>query len=461
MGTDDSFGVGGRFFHLFQNFHLFQKFGGAYFGTPIYPRTRTTHILKKYETLKNLTSPIIRLPYIQELELSEIRQSSSEQTTYPRMNSLRELVSENEKLRDENQKLREERALTQMNSLLPNWVNELVAENEKLQTELKDLKEEKARRGYRHEHNGEVSWCKDEEMEELEHFQNIAKHLHENEQDIEEIQEERAESERELKEQHETELTDLKEELEKLKNVCRLEDGRPFTIEGDRFNSGDIFEYAADCHGFQEFVEATSFFEEMNEERDTLQAIVDEGLEHFDEGDILDRAEECDTWFNVIGESQPYQELNGELEILREQLSNLELDHFEEGDILDFASECCGFQDCVEESEFYKDLQEERDDLLEEKKERVFRHEEEINSLKGNFNISTHAGNQMTELMMKAIVELKTELRESQVESEERITGLNRELVANCYEDVVLTRARVFMETNGWKYLTHNGYVKV
>ena len=72
MGTDDSFGVGGRFFHLFQNFHLFQKFGGAYFGTPIYPRTRTTHILKKYETLKNLTSPILRLPYIQELELSEM-----------------------------------------------------------------------------------------------------------------------------------------------------------------------------------------------------------------------------------------------------------------------------------------------------------------------------------------------------------------------------------------------------
>ena len=66
------------------------------------------------------------------------------------------------------------------------------------------------------------------------------------------------------------------DELEKLKNVCRLEDGRPFTIEGDRFNSGDIFEYAADCHGFQEFVEATPFFEEMNEERDTLQGIVDD-----------------------------------------------------------------------------------------------------------------------------------------------------------------------------------------
>ena len=63
--------------------------------------------------------------------------------------------------------------------------------------------------------------------------------------------------------------------------------------------------------------------------------------------------------------------------------------------------------------------------------------------------------------MMKEMEKLKTELQESQVESKERITYLNQELMANCYEDVVLTRARVFMETNGWKYLTHNGYVKV
>ena len=285
-------------------------------------------------------------------------------------NWLNELVAENEKLRDENQKLMEERALTQTNSLLPNWLNGVVAENEKLKEELgsaleelgsfrstfqdvsrrqdvldkemeelEKLKEEKARRGYRHEHNGEVSWCKDEEMEELEHFQNIAKHLHENEQDIEEIQEERAESERELKEQHETELADLKEELTDLKEI-------------------------------------------------------------------------------EIGE------LNGELEILREQLSNLELDHFEEGDVLDYASELLGFSDYVEEHESYTDLQEEmddmmkeRDDLLEEKEELETAHEEEINSLKGNFNISTHTGNQLTILMMKAIEELKTELRESQVEN--------------------------------------------
>ena len=93
-----------------------------------------------------------------------------------------------------------------------------------LEEKHKKLKEEKARRGYRYQ-EGVVSWCKDEEID----------------------------------------------ELEKLKNVCRLEDGRPFTIEGDRFNSGDIFEYAADCHGFQEFVEATPFYEELADEFAALQ----------------------------------------------------------------------------------------------------------------------------------------------------------------------------------------------
>ena len=62
---------------------------------------------------------------------------------------------------------------------------------------------------------------------------------------------------------------------------------------------------------------------------------------------------------------------------------------------------------------------------------------------------------------MQRYAQVESELDDVRQDRKEMKEELNRELVATCNEDVVLARARVFIKTNGWKYLTHNGYVKV
>ena len=189
---------------------------------------------------------------------------------------------------------------------------------------------------------------------------------------------------------------------------------------------------------------------------------------------ILEYASELDSFSDYVKESDTYTDLQEELEEAKEELAEAKeeakeeldelkeelaeaklapssegiefskdvLEQFDDGDILECASECYGFQDIVEQSEFYIELKEElalvhtsTSRLLDEMKTELDEMkganedlveqiggvendcEDRIEELKHEHRISNHTGNQMTVLLLKAIEELKTELRESQVDN--------------------------------------------
>jgi len=121
----------------------------------------------------------------------------------------------------------------------------------KLRAELETLKEEKARKGYRHSASGEVSWCKDEEMEELEDYRSLANTYTPN-GTVDELQ------------------TCL-EECEELTEP----DGWNWDVEA-------VFTLASDTYGLDDFITESTTYQDMVEEKDEEIEI------------LLSQVKECD-----------------------------------------------------------------------------------------------------------------------------------------------------------------------